>query len=50
MALRFEDLESRKTAETMTLLIYKSLQNCSDFGFNNQIQRASLSVMNNIAE
>ena len=34
----------------MSLLVYKSFQDIRDFGFRDQIQRASVSVMNNIAE
>ena len=34
----------------MTLLVYKSFKSCKDFSFKNQVERASISVMNNIAE
>ena len=30
--------------------IYKHFENSKDYGFRDQIQRASVSVMNNIAE
>ena len=30
--------------------IYKMMANCKDWGFRDQIQRASVSIMNNIAE
>ena len=30
--------------------IYKMIANCKDWGFRDQIQRASVSIMNNIAE
>ena len=30
--------------------IYKMISNCKDYGFKDQIQRASVSIMNNIAE
>ena len=30
--------------------VYKLMENCNDFGFKDQIQRASVSIMNNIAE
>lgn len=30
--------------------IYKMVSNCKDWGFRDQIQRASVSIMNNIAE
>lgn len=32
------------------MLIYKNFQNCGDFSFRDQIQIASVSIMNNIAE
>ena len=30
--------------------IYRMMGNCKDYGFKDQIQRASISIMNNIAE
>ena len=30
--------------------IYEMMANCKDWGFRDQIQRASVSIMNNIAE
>jgi four helix bundle protein len=47
---KFEDLECWQQARKETNLIYRYLQECRDFGFRDQIQRASVSVMNNIAE
>lgn len=50
---RFEDIESWKAARELTHDVYKI---CSigyfakDFGLRDQIQRASVSVMSNIAE
>ena len=38
--------ESRKVVN----MIYAIMQNCRDYGFRDQIQRASVSIMNNIAE
>ena len=38
--------ESRKVINR----IYSIMQNCRDYGFKDQIQRASVSIMNNIAE
>lgn len=50
---RFEDIDAWKTARELTRMIY-SLSNQSpfaqDFGLRNQIQRAAVSVMSNIAE
>ena len=34
----------------MVLAVYDVMQGCKDFGFRDQIQRAAVSIMNNIAE
>ena len=47
---RFEDIIAWQKAKEMSLLVYKSFDKSRDFGFKDQIQRASVSVMNNIAE
>lgn len=47
---KFEDIIAWKKAEELTLLMYKTFTNSKDFGFRDQIQRASVSIMNNIAE
>ena len=50
---RFEDIEAWKTARESTRMIYaltEQGQFAKDFGLKNQIQRASVSVMSNIAE
>ncbi len=47
---RFEDLIVWQKSKELTLYIYKLFQNNRDFAFRDQIQRASVSVMNNIAE
>jgi four helix bundle protein len=47
---KFEDLECWQQARKETKLIYAYLRECRDFSFRDQIQRASVSVMNNIAE
>lgn len=46
----FEDIIAWQKAKTLVLLIYKNFNESKDFGFKDQIQRASLSIMNNIAE
>ncbi len=48
--MRFEELQVWKDAKMLTLEIYKCFNDLRDFGFKDQIQRASISVMNNIAE
>ena len=37
-------------ARTFVLGIYEIMRGCRDFGFKDQIQRAAVSIMNNIAE
>ncbi|MBA2623859.1 MAG: four helix bundle protein [Chthoniobacterales bacterium] len=53
-AERFEDLRIWQDARTQVSAIYRSLVHgtagYNDLGFRTQIQRASISVMNNIAE
>ena len=53
MLTRFEDLEAWKIARELTNLIYKITKEgpiTRDYGFIDQIRRAVLSIMNNIAE
>lgn len=47
---RFEDIISWQRAKNLTVEIYKTFESQKDFSFKSQIQRASLSIMNNIAE
>lgn len=47
---KFEDIIAWQKAQELSLIIYKSFTSSRDFGFRDQIQRASVSVMNNIAE
>jgi four helix bundle protein len=50
---RFEDIEAWKTARELTQMVYTFTERgqfARDFGLKNQIQRASVSVMSNIAE
>lgn len=50
---RFEDLDAWKVARDLANLIYdlaRSSDVSKDYGFKDQIQRAAVSVMNNIAE
>jgi four helix bundle protein len=47
---KFEEIQVWKKAKDFTLKIYRLFSNCKDFGFKEQIQRASVSIMNNIAE
>lgn len=47
---RFEDIIAWQKAKELTVQIYRLFEESKDFGFKEQIQRASVSVMNNIAE
>ncbi|MEI6899166.1 MAG: four helix bundle protein [Bacteroidota bacterium] len=47
---RFEEILAWQKAFLLTKLIYNAFLNSKDFGFKDQIQRASISIMNNIAE
>lgn len=47
---KFEDLICFSKARELTKCIYKELKDCKDYGFKDQITRASVSVMSNIAE
>lgn len=47
---KFEDITAWKKSKELTLLVYKTFGSCKDFSFKSQIERASVSIMNNIAE
>jgi four helix bundle protein len=46
----FEDIEAWKEARQLVREIYGYLKECRDFGFRDQMQRAVISIMSNIAE
>jgi four helix bundle protein len=46
----FEDVIAWQQAKELTVLVYASFRQNKDFSFRDQIQRASVSIMNNIAE
>lgn len=46
----FEDLIVWKKSKNLCILIYRNSESISDFSFKDQLRRASLSIMNNIAE
>jgi four helix bundle protein len=47
---RFEDMIIWQKSQELTLMIYKTFQSIKDYGFKDQIQRAAVSISNNIAE
>ncbi|MBQ3739998.1 MAG: four helix bundle protein [Bacteroidales bacterium] len=47
---KFEDLKVWKNSFDLTINIYKHLKECRDYGFKDQIQRAAVSILSNIAE
>lgn len=46
----FEDIESWKKSRELVLGIYTQFKAVKDYGFKDQIQRAAVSTMSNIAE
>lgn len=47
---RFEDIIAWQKAKELKINIYALFESSKDFSFKDQIQRASVSIMNNIAE
>ena len=47
---RFEDIIAWQKSKKLTIAIYCAFTDCKDYDFKNQIKRASVSIMNNIAE
>ena len=47
---KYEDIEAWKEARMLVRDIYQLFANLRDYGFRDQIQRAAISVMSNIAE
>ncbi len=47
---KFEDLLVWQKATDLTVDLYAAMDLVNDFGFKNQIQRASISISNNLAE
>jgi len=46
----FEDIIAWQKANELTVAVYKLMANTKDYGYRDQLQRASVSIMNNIAE
>ena len=49
-AENFEDLQIWQRSRVLTNAVYNAFEKIRDFEFRSQIQRASVSVMNNISE
>lgn len=47
---QFEDMLAWQKSRVLVREVYRALKTCDDRGFKDQIQRASVSVMSNIAE
>ncbi len=47
---KFEDIIAWQKATQLAEITYKGLQYCKDFSFRDQMQRAVVSISNNIAE
>lgn len=47
---KFEDILAWQKAKLLSLSIYKIFNTNKDYSFRDQIQRASVSILNNIAE
>ncbi|RFC53223.1 four helix bundle protein [Brumimicrobium aurantiacum] len=47
---QFEEIRSWQKAKELTIGVYQCFSDSKDYGIKDQIQRASVSVMNNIAE
>jgi len=47
---KFEDIIAWQLAGKLTVEIYNKFENIIDYRFKNQIQSASVSIMNNVAE
>lgn len=50
MERTFENLFVWQESRALVCSIYSMMDKCRDFGFKDQIQRAAVSIMNNIAE
>lgn len=46
----FEEIIAWQKARELTKQVYKTFAHCKDYSFKNQMERASVSIMNNIAE
>jgi len=47
---KFEDIIAWQKSKDLSLEVYSQFKYCRDFSFRDQLQRAVISIMNNIAE
>ncbi|HEY4508696.1 MAG TPA: four helix bundle protein [Candidatus Paceibacterota bacterium] len=47
---KFEDMQTWQKSKGLAIEIYQCFKSCRDFSFRDQIQRATISISNNIAE
>jgi four helix bundle protein len=47
---KFEDIQAWQKARKLNIMLRVNFKNCKDFNFKNQLERALISIMNNIAE
>ncbi|MFA6503752.1 MAG: four helix bundle protein [Patescibacteria group bacterium] len=47
---RFEDIVAWQLSRELVGRVYRTMRDCRDYSFRDQLQRAVLSIMNNIAE
>lgn len=47
---RFEDLKVWKKSQDLAVEVYRNFSDSRDFGYRDQLTRASVSISNNIAE
>ena len=50
MERSFESLRVWQDARKLVNDVYDMMESCHDYGFKDQLQRAAVSIMNNIAE
>ncbi len=50
MSKQFEDSIAWQKAKILTIAVYRILESLKDHSFKNQLQRAAISIMNNVAE
>ena len=48
--MSFKDILAWQKAHDLCVFVYQDFRSCKDYAFKDQVQRAAVSVMNNIAE